>query len=115
MKDMPIRYSTDVAASIRFYTALGLQVGPMSRPGVWAEMPAAAGMLAIHYAPAGEAGDCELAFQSEEPLEAVVARLREAGYQPEGIADENFGRSMRVKDPDGVWVQINEHDPELYT
>jgi hypothetical protein len=29
--------------------------------------------------------------------------------------DENFGRSLRVADPDGVLVQINEHDRELYT
>ena len=29
--------------------------------------------------------------------------------------DESFGRSLRVVDPDGMLVQVNEHDRELYT
>jgi len=29
--------------------------------------------------------------------------------------DENYGRSVRVRDPDGVWVQVNENDRDLYT
>jgi hypothetical protein len=128
MKVMPIRYSADVEASVRFYAALGLEAGvsdtpprgpqahrAVSRPRVWVEMPATAGVLAIHHAPADEAGVCELAFESEEPLEAVVTRLRAAGFDPDAIADENFGRSLRIKDPDGVWVQVNEHDHELYS
>lgn len=42
MKVMPIRYSADVEAMTRFYEALGLGTGPVSRPGGWVEMPAAA-------------------------------------------------------------------------
>jgi hypothetical protein len=41
--------------------------------------------------------------------------LRSAGFDPGPIIDEGFGRSMRVRDPDGVWVQINLFDRELYT
>jgi hypothetical protein len=40
----------------------------------------------------------------EEPLEAITDRLRSAGFDPGPIMDEGFGRSMRVRDPDGVWV-----------
>ena len=29
--------------------------------------------------------------------------------------DESFGRSLRVRDPDGAWVQVNENDRTLYT
>jgi hypothetical protein len=29
--------------------------------------------------------------------------------------DEAFGRSLVVTDPDGLEIQINEHDHELYT
>ncbi|WP_152730031.1 VOC family protein [Goekera deserti] len=113
---MPIRYCSDVAASARFYRALGLDGGPVSRPGEWAELPAATGMLALHHA-GGEspAGSCELAFECDEPLEAVADRLRAAGFTPDGVVDESFGRSLRVADPDGVWVQVNEHDRDLYT
>jgi len=28
--------------------------------------------------------------------------------------DEAFGRSLGATDPDGVRVQVNEHDRELY-
>jgi hypothetical protein len=38
-----------------------------------------------------------------------------AGFAPGVIVDENFGRSLRVVDPDGVAVQVNEHDSALYT
>jgi catechol 2,3-dioxygenase-like lactoylglutathione lyase family enzyme len=116
MNVMPIRYARDVDAAIRFYAALGLRVDIRSRSKHWAELASAgAGMMAIHIAGADDAGDCELAFEAQEPLEKVVARLTEAGFAPQPIVDENYGRSVRVQDPDQVWVQVNEHDRELYT
>jgi hypothetical protein len=115
MRVVPIRYSADVGAAVRFYRALGLDAGPVSRPGVWAELPAASGMLAIHEADDAIVGTCELAFEADEPLETIVARLRAAGFEPDAIVDENFGRSVRVRDPDGTWVQINENERDLYT
>jgi catechol 2,3-dioxygenase-like lactoylglutathione lyase family enzyme len=115
MRVVPIRYSADVGAAVRFYRALGLEVGPMSRPGAWVEMPAASGMLAIHEADGTEVGVCELAFEADEPLETVVERLRAAGFEPDAIVDENYGHSVRVRDPDDVWVQINHNDRDLYT
>ncbi|HST65013.1 MAG TPA: VOC family protein [Mycobacteriales bacterium] len=114
MRLLPIRYCADVAESTRFYRALGLDLGAQTRPGSWVELPAAAGLLALHQATAG-VGDCELAFEADEPLEAVSARLAAAGFGPEPILDESFGRSLRVRDPDGVWVQVNENDRTLYT
>jgi catechol 2,3-dioxygenase-like lactoylglutathione lyase family enzyme len=114
MRVLPIRYCADVAESTRFYRALGLELGAATRPGSWVELPAAAGTLALHKTSEG-AGDCELAFEADEPLEAVAARLTEAGYAPEPIVDESFGRSLRVRDPDGVAVQVNENDRTLYT
>ena len=115
MRVLPIRYCADMAASTRFYRALGLELGAATRPGSWVELPAAAGVLALHRTDAADAGRCELAFQADEPLEAVADRLRSAGFAPEPIVDESFGRSLRVPDPDGAWVQVNEHDRELYT
>jgi len=115
MKVVPIRYSADVDAVVRFYQALGLDVGARSRQGVWVELPAAGGMLAIHQAAENEAGQCELAFEADEPLAGVADRMRRAGFQPGPVIDENYGHSLRVRDPDGVWVQINRHDRELYT
>ncbi|UVS78582.1 VOC family protein [Actinokineospora sp. UTMC 2448] len=115
MRVMPIRYSSDVAGMTRFYEALGLAVGAVSRPGGWVELPAAGGLLAIHRGADEDAGRCELAFEADEPLEDVAARLRAAGFAPGPVIDENHGHSLRVQDPDGVWVQINLYDRQLYT
>ena len=114
MRVLPIRYCVDIEASTRFYRALGLELGAATRPGSWVELPAAAGILALHRT-SEHGGECELAFEADEPLEAVAARLGAAGYAPEPILDEAFGRSLRVADPDGVMVQVNENDRTLYT
>ena len=115
MRVLPIRYCADMAASTRFYRALGLELGDVTRPGSWVELPAAAGVLALHRADGPDAGRCELAFEADEPLEAVADRLRSAGFAPEPIVDESYGRSLRVRDPDGAWVQVNDHDRSLST
>jgi len=111
MRVLPIRYTSDVEALTRFYTALGLETGAVSRPGGWVELPADGGTLAVHR---GD-GRCELAFETDEPLEEVKKRLQEAGYHPGPVIDESFGQSLRVADPDGVPVQINVYDRDLYT
>jgi catechol 2,3-dioxygenase-like lactoylglutathione lyase family enzyme len=118
MKVMPIRYVADMAASARFYEALGLKASDESRSGNWAELTASAGLLGLHATRTSSQdnpGRIELAFEADEPLEEVAARLTVAGYEPEPIVDEAFGRSLGVADPDGVWVQVNEHDKDLYT
>lgn len=118
MKVMPICYVADMAASARFYAALGLVPGDSSRPGDWAELNAAGGTLALHSARTAEQnipGRVELSFETAEPLEVLAGRLAAAGFAPEAIVDENFGRSLRVTDPDGVLVQVNEQDRDLYT
>lgn len=115
MKVVPIRYTTNVAAAVRFYQALGLDLGPANRPGAWVELPAASGMVAVHRTDGEDVGRCELAFETEEPLEQVAARVRAAGFEVGPVIDENFGRSLRVRDPDGVWVQINLLGRDLYT
>ena len=89
MRVLPIRYCVDIEASTRFYRALGLELGAATRPGSWVELPAAAGILALHRS-AEHAGECELAFEADEPLEAVVARLADAGFPAEPIVDESF-------------------------
>ena len=114
MRVLPIRYCRDIEASTRFYRALGLELGAATRPGRWVELPAAAGSLALHRS-AEHAGECELAFEADEPLEAVLARLADAGFPAEPIVDESFGRSFRIRDPDGVYVQVNDNDRALYT
>lgn len=110
---LPIRYVADVEATRRFYEGLGLTFRADISVGVWAQLEAAAGGVGIHDAAVSKGrpvGAVELGFATDEPLEDVLARLTTAGYQGELVA-EDFGRSIRVVDPDGVTVQIQEIDP----
>jgi catechol 2,3-dioxygenase-like lactoylglutathione lyase family enzyme len=114
MKVMPIRYVRDMAACERFYTLLELSVDTRQRNGHWTELTGSGGVLALHLVEDGAEPAVGLSFVATEPLEKVRARLAEAGFEST-ILDEAFGRSLRVTDPEGVRVQINENDPELYT
>ncbi len=123
MKPMPIRYVHDIDAARAFYEALGLTLDVAQRPpksgppSHWLELAGSAGTLALHYIPPDSpARTVELAFDSDEPLEDVVQRLRTAGFEPATeIADEAHGRSFTVRDPEGLLVQVNEHDRTLTT
>jgi hypothetical protein len=74
--------------------------------------------LALHRIdrlPEKQIGRVELALVATEPLESLVGRLKASGIPFEReITDEAFGRSVQVRDPDGLVIQINEHDPELH-
>ncbi|MCA9884596.1 MAG: hypothetical protein KC546_09860 [Anaerolineae bacterium] len=74
-------------------------------------------MLALHFAsqlPEKAHGRVELAMRATEPLEDILVRLQQAGIEPHrGIADEAFGRSIQVQDPDGMVIQISEIDGDL--
>jgi len=114
MKVMPIRYVRDMAACERFYTLLELSVDARQRNGHWTELAGSGGILALHLDETGAEPAVGLSFMATEPLEKVQARLAEAGYES-AIMDEAFGRSLRLTDPEGLRVQINENDRELYT
>ena len=120
MRVMPIRYVRDVAGASRFYQALGLRHDFTSRPNrrghsVWTELLADTGGVALHYAPEDSPSPAvELSLESDEPLEDVATRLRSAGYElATAIVDESFGRSFTVRDPEGLVIQVNEHDRDL--
>ena len=67
-------------------------------------------MLALHTAEEGKAGRVELSMVAKQPLE----QLAEVSAPARGIADEAFGRSIVLQDPNGLQIQVNEHDRELY-
>jgi hypothetical protein len=116
----PIHFVADVEAAARFYEALGLHAEASSRSGHWLELAAAGGELALHDAAVAADGEGRdgvlLGFVSDEPLEQVERRLRAAGFPPEGrIVDQEWGRSLYVRSPDGGLVQIDEQQRDLYT
>jgi catechol 2,3-dioxygenase-like lactoylglutathione lyase family enzyme len=112
---MTIRYVKDIEASKRFYEGLGLALDDDSSFSIWAQFDADSGALGLHDAGASKGkapGSAELALATDERLETVAARLKDRGFSYE-ICDEDFGRSLRVVDPDGVTVQIQEIDYAL--
>ena len=113
MKLMPIVYVTDMERSLAFYRALGFASTATSP--MWSELSAGDGaVLALHHddAPAPPSPlRVELATVATKPLEEVLGELRTAGIEPvEAIAAQRFGRSTKVRDPDGLLIQINEID-----
>jgi len=120
MRVRPVHFVPDVDEAARFYQALGLELQTRARTGGWIELRAGGGELGLHDAAgaadgAGRTGVL-FSFVAEEPLEAIAARLRAAGFPPEGEAvDQEWGRSLFVRAPDGTVVQIDEQQPELYT
>jgi len=116
---MPIIYVLDTQTSVDFYKSLGFELVRQSRPGRWAELRRGEALLSLHAIddlPTYERPRVELCFVTTEPLKQVRARLLAAGVTTvDGILDEAFGRSLTVRDPDGLRVQINEHDEALYT
>ncbi|WP_406309186.1 VOC family protein [Streptomyces sp. NBC_00623] len=109
---LPIRYVADVAASRHFYAGLGLIFQPDVSVDVWAQLAADAGAVGIHDAAVSQGrppGTTELGFATDERLEDIAERLARSGYDYD-LVDENFGRSVRVTDPDGVVLQIQEID-----
>ena len=111
---VPIVYVRDMQRSLRFYQALGGKVKSESKH--WSELDFAGSRLALHWdgeRPEGQPRQLYLSFLVEG-LEGLVARLDNHGLRlHREISDEAFGRSCMVCDPDGLLIQINEHDPEL--
>ena len=113
---MPIVYVSDVQRSLDFYRGLGLTPRPGIDPIYWAELTLGDATLALHKAAdgaaagTGPAGTVDLCFLAGEPLEELVARWATAEIAPSrAIKEEPFGRSVQVRDPDGLVIQVNEH------
>ena len=113
---LSIVYVSDMDRALSFYRSLGFQLHSEGR--VWSELRLGEARLAIHKADPEEleSNRLGLAMVAHIPLEDLLERLDAAGIHPaRNISDEAFGRSFLVLDPDGLPIQINEHDPEFYS
>ena len=112
---LPIVYVTDMERSLQFYRALGCETHHAGQ--MWSELRLGPARLALHATNALPSGPLRvaLAFATHVRLEALITQLNDAGITIKNeIADEAFGRSLLIYDPDGLPLQINEHDPDLY-
>lgn len=116
MKPVPIVYVTDMDRSFAWYRALLPRAAVISASPAWTELSCDGVPLALHGAASVTPGtQVGLAFEASRPLEELVDGLAAAGIVPaRGISDEVFGRSLLLQDPDGLKIQVNEHDPQHY-
>ena len=117
MNTMPIVAVSDIAATVAFYRALGFE--PHHQGPRWAELRRGQAIIGLHTAPElppVEPARVHFSLIANERLEGVVARLQGAGVPLErGIGDESFGRSILLRDLDGMPLQVNEYDLALFT
>ncbi|MBA8991240.1 hypothetical protein FHW23_002509 [Curtobacterium pusillum] len=108
---MPIWYGSDVTAQAAIAEAAGLRRRLSSDSGVWIDFTAVGGgAIALHRA---EQDGVELSFEYTGDLDALAARLVEAGYEPR-IIDEAYNRTLRVARPDGPDLWVNGAQQDLY-
>lgn len=118
LKLQPMIHVEDMAASIKFYQALGGDLITQSRDGDWAQLAlggAEIGLLAHPANPEQHEGQVELNFEADEPLDTLQERLKAAGVRiARGAADEAFGAQLQIESPDGMLVKINRIDPDTF-
>jgi catechol 2,3-dioxygenase-like lactoylglutathione lyase family enzyme len=100
-------YVSDLDRSVRFYTqTLGFKLR-FRAGGDWAEVDAGNGLvLGLHGTPPGEqrygkSGSITVGFNATEPLDQVVASLKQRGVQFRGPISGDAVRLAFFGDPDG--------------
>jgi catechol 2,3-dioxygenase-like lactoylglutathione lyase family enzyme len=115
---LPILYVSDVERAVGFFRAFGYDLTPGAHSDeIWAELAAGDGAtLALHMTDklpddvTGRDGRLQLSLRTGEPLEDLIARLRDThGLEPHSaISEEPFGRLVVYRDPDGFEVDVVE-------
>lgn len=110
MTPLTIIYVTDMARALTFYQAVGFTVRSQSE--MWSEMEMDGCLVALHGTdrPASGPPAVGLALNAHVPLEQLAAEFTTSGVpMPQPIQIQPFGRSLLIQDPDGLLIQINEH------
>jgi len=117
MKVVPIVYVTNMERSLAWYRMLLPEAELLSTSPYWSELSLGKeASLALHVGGEANPGNqMSLALEADRSLEEITDMLTGSGIGIDrGIADEAFGRSVAVTDPDGLVIQINEHNREQY-
>lgn len=107
----PIWYTPDTAAAEKVFTDIGAKKRLSSNAGAWTDFTTKnGGLLAVHRA---DDDGAELAFEYAGNVEVLQQRLLGQGTKSK-LIDENYGRSLRMPNPDGGETYINEWQEDLY-
>jgi catechol 2,3-dioxygenase-like lactoylglutathione lyase family enzyme len=113
----PMVHVEDMAQALAFYAALGAKLVFCSRDQDWALVDFDGARMGLLARPPGDGKleTVELQFTSDSPLEQVEARMRALGahHIDRGVADEAFGRMLKLRTPDGLLIKVVEIEREL--
>ena len=113
----PMVHVQNLADALCFYEALGAKLLFGSRDGDWAMVQLGSVRLGLLAHPPGDGKreTVELQFTSSRPLGEVEAHVRriDPGFIARGVADEAFGRMLKLQTKDGLLVKIVEVDRDL--
>lgn len=108
-----VLYSDDFGRDTEFFAHFGLEPVGEASPH-WTALDGRRGRVGLHPPDVGRgeqgsrAGSVDLAFETTEPLEDVVHRLRLAGYDDARLVGDGRLRAVHVTDPDGRELQVHE-------
>ena len=110
MKLQPIIDTTEMDQTVDWYSTV-LSTRPAYRSDVWTSFSVGGANLGIHRVDQlPSESRVELSLVADVPLEELLHDFAAQAVTVErGVQEETFGRSLVVKDPDGLLVQINEH------
>jgi predicted enzyme related to lactoylglutathione lyase len=115
---MTIVYVRDVTRALPFYQALGFEIALRERTGDWVQLRQGDAILGLHKAEQPsqrERGGIQLSLIAHERLELLLERLDVAGFPTtHPILDESFGRSVQLEAPEGLLIQVDELEIDLY-
>ena len=117
LRVQPMAHVADMAAALAFYEALGARLVFGSRDGDWALVRFEDTLLSLlARAPGdGRMETVELQFTSTASLEAIETHLRsiDPAWIDRGVADEAFGRMLKLTTPDGLLIKVLELDRDV--
>ncbi|MDH3538514.1 MAG: VOC family protein [Acidimicrobiia bacterium] len=109
MQLQTVVYVSDMDRSIAFYEHLGFEVDYRGGP-VWTAFKGADGILALHTVEELPGpGRVALGLLADRSLEQIIETMAQHGIETTAIESQSFGRSVTVRDPDGLAIQVNEH------
>jgi hypothetical protein len=112
----PLYFTADADRAAAFFAALGFTDVVTNSRGTWVVLDAPQAVLCLHGGTSDNGaanGSGEIAFESDDDPQEVVARLKAAGYDDAMVIDETYGHSLRVTGPDGAQIWINFSDRSL--
>jgi catechol 2,3-dioxygenase-like lactoylglutathione lyase family enzyme len=113
----PMVHVDDMPKALSFYEALGAKLMFGSRDDDWVLLDFAGTRLGLLAHPPGDGKreTVELQFTSERPLEEIEERMLALGAEnvERGVADEAFGRMLKLQTSDGLLIKVVEIERDL--